>query len=256
MIRPHPRRLLHLLLILPALFISCGSVFQGPVVGSIRLDHPGEAGDAVVFLRCRGGGLHGEITTDAEQTRVGTDGHFAFIGSLTFPTTEYCHVSVRHPRYQTVRVDLADELIQTLEPIALTSMGQLFKAGPGVETDSRYPWPQSEVYRHLSDTLFWLRSFPVGEQHNMARYVPVIHDIYRQAYQLLSPGNSGLRDMLRLTGMIEEQTAYACGVRIAILTENPYMPYSPHEISSLLPLSFFGMFCQIAPPRRYQVNCC
>ena len=50
--------------------------------------------------------------------------------------------------------------------------------------------------------------------------------------------------------------AVTCGVRIAILTENPYMPYSPHEISTLLPVSFFGMFYQIAPPRRHQVNCC
>ena len=199
------RRLLRFLLLLPALYVSCGTVFQGPVLGSITLEHPADARDAVVFLRCRGSGLHGDITTDAEQTRVDADGNFAFLGSLTFPTTESCHVNVRHPRYETVRVDLADALVQTLEPIALTSWRALFAAGPDEKTtaNSRYPWPQSEVYRHLSDTLMWLRSFPTSEQHTMARYVPDIHDVYRQAYQRLSPRNGGLRNMLRLVGLIE-----------------------------------------------------
>jgi hypothetical protein len=94
------------------LYVSCGTVFQGPVLGSITLEHPADAGDAVVFLRCRGAGIHGDITTDAEQTRVSADGNFAFLGSLTFPTTESCHVNVHHPRYETVRVDLADALVQ------------------------------------------------------------------------------------------------------------------------------------------------
>jgi len=204
------RSLLRLLLLLPALYVSCGSVFQGPVVGSITLENPSDAGDAVVFLRCRGPGLHGDITTDAEDTRVGADGRFSFIGSLTFPTTEHCYIYVRHPRYQTVRVELADELVQKLEPITLTSWDTIFKAGPDAELErnSRYPWPQSEVYRQLSDTLLWLRTFPAKEQKKMARYVPAIHDIYRQAYRILSPRNTGLRDMLRMIGMIEEQTAY------------------------------------------------
>jgi hypothetical protein len=203
--------MLRLLLMLPVFFVSCGSVFQGPVAGSIELEHPTDAADAVVFLRCRGSGFHGEITTDSEHTRVRANGRFAFLGSLTFPTTEHCSVYVRHPRYRTVRVDLDDVLVQKLEPIALTSWDRLFKAGPDEELrrGSRYPWPQVEVSRQLSDTLLWLRSFPPGEQKKMARYIPVIHDIYRRAYHLLSPHNTRLREMLRLIGMLEEQTAYA-----------------------------------------------
>ena len=77
-----------LLLMLPVVFVSCGSVFQGPGVGSIELEHPADAAYAVAFLRCRGGGFHGEITTDSEHARVRASGGFTFLGSLTFPTTE------------------------------------------------------------------------------------------------------------------------------------------------------------------------
>ncbi|MDX1735928.1 MAG: ankyrin repeat domain-containing protein, partial [Halioglobus sp.] len=179
--------------------------------GRIELERAEEAGDAVVFLRCRGPGLHGDITTDSEHTRVGPDGRFAFIGSLTFPTTEHCYLYVRHPRYQTERVELADVLLQKLEPIKLKDMQRVIAAGPddNVKRDTGNPWPQGEVYNHLSDTLLWLNALSKAEQRDMARYVPSVHEIYRQAYHLLSPENTRLRDMLRLLGIIEERTAYA-----------------------------------------------
>ena len=51
----HPlQRLLVLLLLPPALLATCASVFQGPLFGSITLQRPSDAGDAVAFLRCRG----------------------------------------------------------------------------------------------------------------------------------------------------------------------------------------------------------
>ncbi len=207
---PCVRRLLRSLLWLPALLASCGGVFQGPVLGSIELERPADAGDAVVFLRCRGPGLHGEVQTDAEHTRVGADGRFTFFGSITFPTTERCYLKVHHPRYRTARVKLADVLIQKLEPIALESWGAFFRTGPTYETNpgTYRPWPESEVRRHLLDTLMWLQTFRTRDQRRLARYLPDIHDIYRQALARLSPANRGVHKWLRLISRIEALTAY------------------------------------------------
>jgi uncharacterized protein len=205
-----PNRTLRLLLLLPLLALSCGSVFQGPVLGTLQLDRPADSADAVVFLRCRGSGLHGEIQTDAEHTRVSPGGQFAFIGSWTFPTTERCYIDVRHPRYLTKRVALDDVLAQKLDPVSLQSWDAFFQAGADyvVNPGTGRSWPESEVQRHLLDTLMWLHSFPVSGQREMARYVPDIHEIYRRAQVQLEGRAGNTREMLRRIGKIEEMTAY------------------------------------------------
>jgi hypothetical protein len=85
-------RLLIIPMLMPLLLVTCGSVLQGPVFGSITLKRQSDAGDAVAFLRCRGAGIHGETQTDAENVRVDADGDFSFAGSLTFPTTDTCWI--------------------------------------------------------------------------------------------------------------------------------------------------------------------
>ena len=115
-----------LLWLLPAMLVSCGSFFQGPVSGRIQLDNPADAADAVAFLRCSGGFIHGDITTDAEDTRVNAAGRFRFLGSFTFPVTERCYITIRHPRYLTVQVQLKDEFAQTLPDMKLVSWEAFF----------------------------------------------------------------------------------------------------------------------------------
>ena len=112
-----------LLLLLPVLLASCGSIFQGPVTGVIQVDNPADAADAMVYLRCRGPGLHGHVQTDAEETRVNANGRFTFLGSLTFPTTDRCYVDIRHPRYLTTRVKLKDDFVQTLPTLQAAELG-------------------------------------------------------------------------------------------------------------------------------------
>jgi hypothetical protein len=200
--------------LLPALLASCGSFFQGPVTGSIQVDSPADAADAVAYLRCRGGGFHGEITTDAEETRVDARGRFRFLGSFTFPTTERCEVFVRHPRYRTTRAQLKDALVQTLPTLKLESWETFLAAGPGEERPGgsrQRPWPEDEVRRHVIDTLLWLQSFSSGEQHGLARYVPDIHKIYRDAirYGGVEWSRDNVRDIVDGIGRIEKITGYA-----------------------------------------------
>ncbi len=199
-------------LALSGLLASCGNAFQGPVRGSIQVEQPAEAADAVAFLRCRGGGIHGEIQTDAEDTRVRADGRFAFWGSFTFPTTTRCDIAIRHPRYRTARVTLSDAFSQTLAPIALESWPAFLAAGPAdaINPGTHRPWPESEVRQHLQDTQLWLHTFSAAEQRTFARYVPAIHDIYRTAFAhgtARSP-NYDLRDLLKSISRIEAATAY------------------------------------------------
>jgi hypothetical protein len=116
------RSFLLLLWLLPAMQASGGSFFQGPVTGSIQVDDPADAADAIAYLRCSGGFIHGEITTDAEETRVNAKGRFAFLGSFSLPFTERCYVEIRHPRYLTAQVRLDDDFAQSLPPLKLEGL--------------------------------------------------------------------------------------------------------------------------------------
>ncbi len=119
-----------LLWLLPAMLVSCGSFFQGPVTGSIQVDNPEDAADAVAYLRCSGGFIHGDITTDAEETRVNAKGRFRFFGSFSFPVTERCYIYIRHPRYLTVQVQLKDVFAQTLPDSAAGELGGILCRRP------------------------------------------------------------------------------------------------------------------------------
>ncbi|MDX1698373.1 MAG: hypothetical protein R3308_08805, partial [Thiohalobacterales bacterium] len=201
------------LCLLPVLTASGGSFFQGPVRGTIQVDDPADAADAVAFLRCRGGFIHGEITTDAEEARVSAEGHFAFIGSFSFPVTERCDVIIRHPRYRTVRVPLGDSFAQTLPVIKLESWASYLAAGPPESpAASRYrqQWPVGEIRQHLTDTLLWLNSFPAREQRRLVQYVPVLHAIFRDAMRHggIDWSRDNLRDVVKSLGRIEERTGY------------------------------------------------
>ena len=193
---------------------SCGSFFQGPVTGSIQVDNPADAADAMAYLRCSGSGFHGDIRTDAEETRVNSKGRFTFFGSFTFPTTERCRVEIRHPRYLTGRVMLKDAFVQTLPTLKLQSWDAFFAAGPSDKEPRgtrRRPWPEAEVWRHVSDTLMWLQSFSGSDQHDFARYVPDIHDIYRNAvrYGAIEWSRSNVRNIVEHIARIEEITRYS-----------------------------------------------
>jgi hypothetical protein len=115
------------------LLATCGSVFKGPLFGSISLERPADAGDAVAFLRCRGPAFHGEMQTDAEETRVGVDGRFIFAGSLTLPNTTHCSLQIRHPRYLTAHIPLDNALIQRLDTVVMQSWDNFFAAGSPYE---------------------------------------------------------------------------------------------------------------------------
>jgi len=186
-------------------------MLQGPVFGTIAVERPEDAGDAVVFLRCRGPDfIHGEMETDAENTRVGADGKFVFPGSLSLPNTTHCSLQIRHPRYLVVHLPLEKTFLHKLDPIPMQSWDAFFAAGSPytLNPGTHRPWPESEVRRHLMDTVTWLRSFKASEQHRMARYVPAIHAIYRRATIELDRRYDGWPDMLKTIARIEEITAY------------------------------------------------
>ncbi len=202
-----------LLWLVPALLASCGSIFQGPVTGSIQVDKPADAADAVAYLRCHGPGIHGQVRTDAEETRVNAKGRFTFLGSITFPTTERCYVDIRHPRYLTARVMLKDAFAQTLPTLKLESWDAFFAAGPGDKEPGgshQRSWPETEVRRHLVDTQLWLKSFSASEQRDLAHYVPDIHSIYRKAIQYggVEWSRDNVRDIVESIARIEDQTGY------------------------------------------------
>jgi len=203
-----------LLWLLPALLASCGSFFQGPVSGRIQVENPADAADAVAYLRCYGGFIHGDIRTDDEETRVNAKGRFRFLGSFSFPVTERCYVEIRHPRYLTARVRLRDAFAQTLPPLKLESWDAFFAAGPGDPApggSQRTPWPEGEVRRHISDIRQWLQSFSSSEQRDLARYVTDIHHIYRAAihYGGVEWTRDNVRDIVEGIGRIEAITGYA-----------------------------------------------
>lgn len=198
----------------PVLPASGGSFFQGPVRGGIQIDDPADAADAVAYLRCRGGFIHGEITTDAEETPVKANGRFMFLGSFRFPVTERCYVEVRHPRYLTARVMLKDDFAQALPTLELQSWDEFLSAGPDARSlskSSRQPWPQSEMRRHITDTLLWLKSFSASEQHELARYVPSLHHMFRAASRQSGVEWSldNVRDIVNGIGRFEDMTGYA-----------------------------------------------
>ena len=195
------------------MLVSCGSFFQGPVTGTIQLDNPADAADAVAFLRCSGGFIHGDIRTDAEDTRVNAKGRFTFFGSFTFPATERCYIELRHPRYLTAQVKLKDTFVQTLPPLKLESWRAFFAAGPDPKRPGGshpQPWPETEVRRHVFDTWQWLQSFSISEQHDLVRYVPDIHNIYRGAirYGGLEWSRDNVPDIVKGIGRIEKITGY------------------------------------------------
>jgi hypothetical protein len=203
-----------LLWLLPAMLVSCGSFFQGPVTGSIQVDNPEDAADAVAYLRCSGGFIHGDITTDAEETRVNAKGRFRFLGSFSIPVTERCYIYIRHPRYFTVQVPLKDDFAQTLPTLKLVSWEAFFAAGPGDPVPGgshQRPWPESEVRRHISETRRWLQSFSSSEQRDLVRYVPDIHAIYRNAirYGGVDWSRDNVRDIVEGIGRIEALTGFA-----------------------------------------------
>ena len=203
-----------LLWLLPVMLASCGNFFQGPVTGSIQVDNPADAADAMAYLRCRGPGFHGSIQTDAEETRINSKGRFTFFGSFTFPTTERCYVDIRHPLYLTARVMLEDAFAQTLPTVKLQSWDAFFAAGPSDKEPRgahQRPWPETAVRRHVFDTLLWLQSFSRSEQHDLARYVPDIHNIYRNAIRSggIEWSRSNVRNIVEGIGRIEDITGYS-----------------------------------------------
>ena len=70
------------------------------------------------------------------------------------------------------------------------------------------------MQRHLTDTRLWLKSFSPSEQHELARYVPDIHKIYRDAvrYGGVEWSRDNVRNIVKGIGRIEETTAYALPV--------------------------------------------
>jgi sugar lactone lactonase YvrE len=202
-----------LLWLLPAMLVSCGSFFQGPVTGSIQLDKPADAADAVAFLRCSGGFIHGDVTTDAEDTRVNAKGQFRFLGSFSLPVTERCYIYIRHPRYLTAHVLLKDDFAQTLPTLILVSWEAFFAAGPEdqVPRGGQRPWPETQVRRHISETQRWLQSFSSREQRDLVRYVPDIHTIYRNAirYGGVDWSQDNVPDIVKGIGRIEALTGFA-----------------------------------------------
>jgi hypothetical protein len=214
---------LRALVLLPAaLAACCGSVLQGPVHGRVEFSRSEDARNAVVWMRCRGPGLHGDIKTDEETTRVSENGRYTILWSLQFPTTNRCYLDVLHPRYRTTRVDLSDEFLQRVPPIVPVDWYSYLDAGPeyeGANPGTRRPWPETELRRHVLDTGMWLRHFSTAEQQQFAHYVPVIHEIYRRALQrgqMRWPGppyagrSGGILDGI---ARIEERTAYAAPFR-------------------------------------------
>ena len=173
-------------------------------------------------MRCRGPGLHGEIKTDDETTRVSENGRFTIFWSLQFPTTNRCYLDVLHPRYRTTRVDLSDEFVQRVAPIVPVDWYSYLESGPdyeGANPGSHRPWPETELRRHILDTGMWLRHFSAAEQKQFAHYVPVIHEIYRRAVQQghmswpnppYARHNGGILDGI---ARLEERTAYAAPFR-------------------------------------------
>ncbi len=65
--------------------------------------------------------------------------------------------------------------------------------------------------RHISDTQRWLQSFSSSEQRDLARYVPDIHAIYRNAirYGGVDWSRDNVRDVVEGIGRIEALTGFA-----------------------------------------------
>ncbi|MCZ6889262.1 MAG: hypothetical protein O7H39_12260, partial [Gammaproteobacteria bacterium] len=208
------KRLMWLLvLVAPIGFGYLSGLLHGPYWGSVEAEHAADLPDAVAWLYCRGPGLHGDIRTDEKAARVDAEGHY-FIGtSLQFPSTEQCYVEVRHPRYQKTRVTLSPWVVQRAPTVKLESWATVFAGGPpdqGPNATTRSTWPLPQLSRHLADTAKWLSTFTPEQQMQMRRYVPVIHDIYRQALdsgQLRWPDRR-LRQIVNSIGRLEAQTGY------------------------------------------------
>jgi hypothetical protein len=205
-----------------ALVACCGSVLQGPVQGRVEFSRSEDARDAVVRMRCRGPGLHGDIKTDEETTRVSESGRYLILWSLQFPTTNRCYLDVLHPRYRTTRVDLSDEFLQRVPTIVPVDWYSYLDVGPdyeGANPGSHRPWPETELRRHVLDMGMWLQHFSTAHQEQFAHYVPVIHEIYRRALQRgpmswpnppYARRSGGILDGI---ARIEERTAYAAPFR-------------------------------------------
>jgi hypothetical protein len=215
-------RLRAFILLPAALAACCGSVLQGPVHGRVEFSRSEDTRNAVVWMRCRGPGLHGDIKTDEETTRIAENGRYSILWSLQFPTTNRCYLDVLHPRYRTTRVDLSDEFLQRVPLIVPIDWYSYLDAGPdyeGANPGSRRPWPETELRRHILDAEMWLRHFAAAEQKELVHYVPVIHEIYRRALQLGHMSGSSPRYPGRIKGIldgiarIEERTAYAAPFR-------------------------------------------
>jgi hypothetical protein len=206
---------LRTLVLLPGILLACcGSTLQGPILGNVEVSRVSDAGDVVVLLRCSGPGIHGDISTDREHTRVAANGRYRILFSLQFPTTERCYLNVLHPRYRTGRVELGDEFVQNVPTVVLEDWPSFFANGPTYEIHpgSHRPWPETEVHQHLSDTMLWLRTFPEAQRGQFVEYVPDIHALFRLTLNeadLPDWPHPAYRDMLKSIGRLEKETGYS-----------------------------------------------